>query len=204
MRTNPLLRRGIAVVVIALLIALAFAPSINADTEKKATILEVSGESEKMVRLVVTEHKPDGTKESKIVKLPQSQVKQMREELQHAEDIDERLSIYKTYGVIPEDVTREKLRAGIEEKTQKMSLKKEKNHTPINYIKSRLATSQNNRVTVMNYLCSVNGWVALGIRLYFGLSWFASFINGVLYYYLGLPLLIPSADLLNMGNSCWR
>jgi hypothetical protein len=34
MRTNPLLHRGIAVVVIALLIALAFAPSINADVSK--------------------------------------------------------------------------------------------------------------------------------------------------------------------------
>jgi len=44
MRTNPLLHRGIAVVVIALLVALAFAPSINANVSKEDELVEVTTE----------------------------------------------------------------------------------------------------------------------------------------------------------------
>ena len=44
MRTNPLLRKGIAVVVIALLLALAFAPSINANVSKEDELVEITTE----------------------------------------------------------------------------------------------------------------------------------------------------------------
>ena len=95
--------------IVILFIGLALAPGINAVVEKKTPPQDVSTASEKMVRLLVTEYKPDGTKESKIVRLPESQVEEMRKRLKTVDDLDDRLSIYKEYELIPLDVTSEKL-----------------------------------------------------------------------------------------------
>jgi len=194
MRTNPLLRRGIAVVVIALLLALAFAPSIHASVSTE----------HKLVKLTVTEYKADGTIEKTIVEMPQSKVKQLREKIRNAENIEERLTIYKNYGLIPEDVTSESLRAGMEEKAQRFGLTKEKLKRISNALKKipPLELSP----FIINFNCSITvAWIYT-LHLLLGSSILTNRINKILYYFLAeyfpfFDFLIKSVDLMDISLS---
>lgn len=176
MRIDPSLRRGIAVVVIALLVALAFAPSINADIEKKSILPK----NEKQVRLIVTEYKPDGTKESKIVKILQSQSEEMQEKLNNADDLEERLSIYKDYRLIPQNVTCEKLQKGMEEKAKRFELSREK-YDELSKKKSRFI-GQSDFYQIINFNCKTYGTIGPSLRLLFGLSPITGRLNTMAYW----------------------
>jgi len=153
--------------IIAIFIGLTLSPSINANINRKQPIAVLNATDQEIVEIVITEYKSDGTIEKSTLKMSYIKVKGLRKELKDVKDEEERLSIYKKYDLISQDVTSEKLRADMEEK---------------------------------NYMCLVSGDVAIGIRFYFGVSWFTSLINGVMYYYLNLPSLhIPSADVINTG-----
>lgn len=186
---KTLLRRGIAVVVIALLIALAFAPGINAVVEKS-----ILPKNEKLVRLLVTEHKPDGTRESKIVRLPESQAKELKERLENVEDIDERLSVYKEYGLIPERVTNQKLRDGMEEKARQLGLSKEKLEKMSLNLNTILCN--NERVTIKNYFCLLTALWIIGIPFFIGTSSVMWRINFILES-LGRQLILPGFDFVD-------
>jgi len=188
MRTHPLFRRGIAVVVIALLLALAFIPSINADIEKNIPPVNIVSKDEKLVKLVVTEHKPDGTKESKIVRMLESDIKQLQDDLRNAKDLDERLSIYKNYKLIPEDVTSEKLRAGMEERARQLGLTEEKLEEMSSTQKELL--DHGDRVRVLNYLCNVYALVGMGLPLYLGMSFITARVN----WFLAMLYLLLDMD----------
>jgi len=123
-----------------------------------------------------------------------------RKELKDVKDEEERLSIYKKYDLISQDVTSEKLRADMEERARRIDFSKNKNKDISGIAETNLPNFLKNFVSVKNYMCLVSGWVAIGMRLYFGLSWFTSLINGVMFYYLKLSqLLIPSIDAMNTG-----
>jgi len=193
------LRRVSAVFTIALLLVLAFAPSINADTEKNIPHLIANSTDNKLVKLIVTEHKPDGTKETKIVKLPRSQVEEMRERLKTAKDLDERLLVYKDYELIPQDITTEKLRAEMEERAQRLGLTSDKLEKMTS---TRTGFSNDNgRVSVLNLLCLAVGGMSFLLPLFFGLSFLTARINSLisflwqLFDLRAIPLYIPSFDL---------
>jgi hypothetical protein len=129
--------------------------------------------------------------------MPQEEVKQLREELRNAEGEEERLSIYKDYGLIPQHVTLDKLRAGMEEKAQRLGITREK----LEEIQKQIFKNiRNNDIIsiVLRFLCYVEGDAGWGLRLYLPMSFFTARINS-LFVLLGLPIAIPSIDLMNIG-----
>jgi hypothetical protein len=199
MEKNNLIKKGVVVAVILLFIGLAFSPSINANTDIKLPKAVQNATEDEIVEIIVTEYRSDGTIEKSAIEMPRIKAKELRKELNDVKDEEERLSIYKKYDLITQDVTCGQLRANMEEKAQRIGLIKNKLETISSVAETNLPNFLNNFVFVKNYKCSINGYVALGIRLYFGLSRITSIINGVLHYGLGLLLSIPSADLMNTG-----
>ncbi len=184
--------------IIAIFIGLTLSPSINANINRKQPKAVLNATDQEIVEIVVTEYKPDGTIEKSTLKMPYIKVKELRKELKDVKDEEERLSIYKKYNLISQDVTCEQLREDMDGRARRIGFSKNKDISGI--AERNLPNFLRNFVSVKNYMCLVSGWVAIGIRLYFGLSWFTSLINSVMFYYLKLSqLLIPSVDAMNTG-----
>ena len=187
------LKKLLAITIILLFIDLALAPGINAVVEKK----NLPPRDEKLVRLLVTEYKPDGTRESKIVRLPESQASEMRERLKTVEDLDERLSIYKEYELISKDVTSDKLKEGMEERTKQLGLTNEKLKGMLT--SNKILNCNNGPIEVLNYACEVAALAAYGLPLIIGLSFITARINFFLIFGFPIPpFLLPSFDLVDI------
>ncbi len=194
------MKKLLVVGVIVLFLGLAVAPSINANINRKQPKAVLNATDQDIVEIVVTEYKPDGTIEKSTLKMPYIKVKELRKELKDVKDEEERLSIYKKYNLISQNVTCEKLRADMDERARRLGLSKNKIENALSRDETNIPNFLKYLKSVKNYMCLVSGIVAIGIRLYFGVSWFTSFINGVMFYYLNFPsLFIPSADVINTG-----
>jgi len=189
------MKKLLAVGVIVLFLGLAIAPSINAIVDGSKPKLFSRNADDKTVKLVVYEYKADGTIEKNIVRLSYEKLNELKEEMQTVENIEERLSILKEYNLLPQDVTLEKLRAGMEEKAQRVGLTDER----LEGIANRLSLRNNNRVFYMNRKCNVESFVFGGIKLNFGLSFITSVLNMLILYKYGYGSdFIPSIDFLKM------
>ena len=190
------MKKLLVVGVIVLFLGLAIAPSINAIVDGSKPKLFSRNADCKTVKLAVYEYKADGTIEKNIVRLSYEKLNELKEEIQTVENIEERLSILKEYNLLPQDVTLEKLRAGMERKAQRVGLTDER----LEGIVNRLSLRNNNRVFYMNRKCDIFSFVVGGIKLNFGLSFITSVINAFMFYKdpLYLSYLIPSIDFLKM------
>lgn len=187
MDKNPLLRKSLAVCIILLFVTITFSPIINAQNN---TILSKSfsiPEKENTVSITVLEYKPDGTIGKSVVKMSPEQAVKLREELTGVKDLDTRLSIYKKYNLIPQDVTAETLRLGMEERAQKM-------YPEIKRLQKLIANSDG-RHFLLNFNCGVEGEMDLGLRFLGGLSLITCILNSFNPYY---GLWLPSIDLFQI------
>ena len=112
---NTIVRKGLIVGIILLFLTIGFSPIINADGN---TIPQAIGD----VPITILEYKADGTVERTVFRLSREQADSFHEEMRNAQDLETKLSIYKKYNLISDDVTVDSLRAGMQEKTQKMGL----------------------------------------------------------------------------------
>ena len=117
-------RKILAYGFIILALSLSISPVFAADTNQR--IQRSSSIKNKMIPIVVTEFTYDGTIEKKTVKIPNQKLEEFRGELRKIKDKDERLRLYKEYGLIPHDVTSEYLKNGLEKKIRRMNLNKTK------------------------------------------------------------------------------
>lgn len=207
-KVNIKLKTKIGAGIIVLLLILAVAPSINGKTERVKTINKTKSNSNlcsktnKLVTLTVTEYKPDGGIEKRTINLSYDRFIEMREKINNAHEKNERLSVFKQYNLIPQDITTEKLRLGMKKKAEQIGLTMEKIEDIANTIQSR-RQNLNGFSVVMNALCQVEGSAWIGRRFYGGFSWFTSFINGIIFWYSlefnkTMPP-IPSVDLVDFG-----
>jgi hypothetical protein len=193
MGRNPIGRKGLAIGVFLLLVGIAYSPVINADDESRISKAFSIPEKEDSVLITVLEYKPDGTIEKSVVQLSKRQAEDFTTELNDANDLDKKLSIYKKYGFIPQDVTSEKLRLGMEEKALRFG-------PEIEILQNYLTKWKKNNFLsnhfCINFFCVVNSYFVGGFRLLYGTSLLLSIIN----YYS--PFLIPSFDLyqINVGS----
>jgi len=86
---------------------------------------EGNGSVEKPVQVIVNENKADGSTKTTMVTLSSIQYLQLRQELKTAQDCNKRLAIYQKYGLIPKNVTMEKLRSGMEQREKQLGINSE-------------------------------------------------------------------------------
>jgi len=181
MDKNPLLWKGLAVGIILLFVGVTIAPTINAQDNSKSILID-------SIPIIVLEYKSDGTVERTVVRMTREQADNYHEEMRNAQDLDTRLSIYKKYHLISQDITVDSLRAGMEERAQKMGLTQDG-------LMSQFRSNRSLRLRVYrNIFCSVSGsdatWDGFcfppmldgyGVR-HLGLFFF---ITGGVFFYIG-------------------
>jgi hypothetical protein len=188
-----------SIVIVILLLGTLIAPCLNAEIYKKTNEKKPLGKV-KEVSFEVIEFKSDGTKEIKIVEMTIQESKELKNKLKEISTSDEKLSLYKEYGLIPEDVTLEKLKKGMNERAESIGLSEEK--------LSQISEKNFNILTDFDFFginsrCSVIGSNGCPLRLIFGLSTITRVINCYLLFYsyflnfLNLNIIVPSIDLIN-------
>jgi len=176
--------------VIVLFLGLAIAPSINANVDRRLPKSVINFGMNK-VKVTVTEFKPDGSREATVVEITREQVNALRDELKGAKDLDERLSVLKDYSLVPQHVTIEQFKVGMEEKAQRMV-----------FTKDKIARSlSQNRHFKINFNCYVSAGTLFGFKSLLGLSPLTGLINRLIWLYDLLPYTLPSCDLLQLHVS---
>jgi hypothetical protein len=112
---NNTVKKGLIAGIVFLFLTIGFSPIINADGN---TIPQAIGD----VPITILEYKADGTVKRTVFRMSREQADSFHEEMVNAQDLDTRLSIYKKYNLISQDVTVDKLQAGMQEKAQRMGL----------------------------------------------------------------------------------
>ena len=173
-------RKWLAIGIILLFVGIVCSSAISAYDD---TILSKSFSIPKkndMVSITVLEYKPDGTIGKSFVKLSKVQAEELKAELKNTKDFDIRLSIYKKYNLIPQDVTAEKLRLGMEENAQRLGLTQQRlEQTALidtnSFLNHTNGILQDLKI-YMNMFCKVEGSFAYSILLPLGLSFFTVYI----------------------------
>jgi len=172
-------RKCLAVGIILLFVAIAFSPVINARNNTIVSKPVSTSEKENTVSITLLEYKPDGTMGKSVVKLSKIQAENLRVELNNVKNLDTRLSIYKKYNLIPQNVTSETLRAGLEENAQRLELTRQKIEQIASIDRCSLLSHGNQisqKFIFINMFCNVDGDFALAILLPIGLSFFTFYI----------------------------
>jgi hypothetical protein len=106
-----IVKKGLIVGIVLLFLTIGFSPIINAD-----------GNTIGSIPITIFECKADGTVKRTVFRMSHEQADSFHEEMRKTQDLDTRLSIYKKYNLISKDITVDSLRAGMEEKAQRMGL----------------------------------------------------------------------------------
>ena len=179
--------------VIVLFLGLAIAPSINANVDRRLP-KSFANFGMNRVKVIVTEFKPDGSREATVVEITREQVNTLRNELKGAKNLDERLSVLKDYSLVPQHVTLEQFKVGMEEKAQRMVFTKDK-------IARSLSQDGNFKE---NFVCYVDGYTFGAFKAISGLSPLTGLINKWIWLY-GFPNpsipYVPSCDLIQLHVS---
>lgn len=184
--------KGLVFAVIILFIGVAFSPSFYAESLEPLNP-EITPVNNKNVGFEVIEFKPDGTIEKTIVKLKLEEAKEFGKKLKDIKTAEGKLSIFKEYGFIPEEVTLETLKLGMEEQAKRIDLTGEKLKQFVEY---RASFFKSNYVKI-NIKCYVQGENFFPLRLIIGLSSITRAINAFLLPFFSPHIFIPSVDLLN-------
>jgi hypothetical protein len=113
MTQHNVTHKGLIVGIVLLFLTIGFSPIINAQDNTKSI---------GSVPITILEYKVDGTVERTVFRLSPEQADSYYEEMRNVQDLDTRLSIYKKYNLISQNVTADTLQAGMQEKAQRMGL----------------------------------------------------------------------------------
>jgi hypothetical protein len=108
-------RKCLVIGIILLFLTIGFFPIISAhDNPVHETIDRDS--------ITILECKADGTVKRTVFGMSPEQADSFHEEMANTQDLDTKLSIYKKYNLISQDITVDSLRAGMERRAQEMGL----------------------------------------------------------------------------------
>lgn len=194
------MKKLLAVAVILLFFGVAFAPSINAVDRNKSRIFRDIPQG-KMLRIPVLECKADGTRKTKMVSISRESAKELREKIIQVNTPEEKFLLFQQYGLIPEDLTLEQLRAEMYRFAERYDITLDK----LLGLKERLE-----RIPLIgppravNFLSFNVGEGYFGLHLLLGLSFFTGVLNSILFnpwedWYFNPPsFAIPSVDLFDI------
>lgn len=100
--------------VCALFLLLIFSNTAVADIKKP---------SPKLFDIEVTDHNPDGTKDTRIVKLTLKEVNNLRKDILNAESMEEKHSIFRNYNLVSKDIKLETLKQGMLKRAEEIGVK---------------------------------------------------------------------------------
>jgi len=178
--------------IIILFLGVSISPSLNASINEKITNNITYGRIGQVVKFKVTEFKSDGTIDKTIVEMSLNDAKELETKLNNMKTYEDKLSLYKRYGLIPEDVTLEQLKAGMIEKAERNGLTED----ILNQIIERIFSKRNYSLE-LNQMCYISTTQKSYLRLLFGLSLITRAINAYIWSNLDLDFYVPSIDLLN-------
>jgi hypothetical protein len=172
-------RKWLAVGIILLFVGVTIAPAIDANNNTIVSKQLSLPTGEDIVPITVLEYKADGMIGKSIVKMSGNEAEKLRIELDGTDDTSLRLSIYKKYGLIPQNVTLDNLRAGLTKNAQKLGLTQQRLEQIA--LKDRsLFLHQENQMSLkcinINMFCDVHGEFAISILLPMGFSLFTFYI----------------------------
>ena len=174
MTYNNVTKKGLTFGIIFLFLMIGFSPICNAHDTAILSNVSHAPQTGVSVPITILEYKADGTVERTVVRMSPEQADGFHEEMRNAQDLDTRLSVYKKYNLISQDITVDTLQAGMQEKAQRIGLTQEKLEHMI----------KSNR-TLFNPLyidiyCKTDGYSEGGylFLLSFGTSLITRFLNG--------------------------
>jgi hypothetical protein len=180
-------RRGLTIGIICLFFIIGISPSFFAQSNRKISIINHNFKDNKSLEFIVTEFKADGTTEDTIIEMTYECVNNFVKDIKEIKNQNEKLSLLKNYGFIPESVTLENLRLGMEKKAEINGLNEE-----------MLKKFGNENFFKYNLLCNIEeGNIIFGIRFLLGLSPITRILNYFLWEVFRINRFIPSIDLLN-------
>ena len=156
--------KGLFVGVILLLQTIGFSPITVADDTTNTQAIDT-------VPLTILEYNADGTVERSVVKLTSEQVDVFCKDIQNAQDLDTRLSIYKKYHLLLEDVTVDMFWKGMRENAQRRGIA---NDDLLPFIRTNRSLFPIH--VHRNFCCSISGYTFGGtpILIPFGTKWLVS------------------------------
>lgn len=151
--------------IILLFIGIAYSPIVSAYDDSRASKIFSIPTKDEPVTITVLEYKPDGTIGKSIVKMSREQADEFQKETTDAKDFDKRLSIYKKYNLISQDVTSETLQAGLEENARRLGYTQQKlEEIALNYrsvfLNYRSGGILQDFKIYINMFCKIEGWFA--------------------------------------------
>jgi hypothetical protein len=170
MKTNWL-----AVGIILLLIGISYSPVITA--EKTSDLSTTSQYHEKTVVPVhCYEYKSDGTIEKTLILLPKNEYLKMTQNLSLTTSLDEILRVYQRYGVIPSNVTTQKMKENFDEYLMRKNIN-------ISAVQKYYDSSSDTFRVIENSYCQIETSAALGIHLHLGMTAITQFWNAIEKYH---------------------
>ena len=149
---------------------------------------------ENTVEISVSRYSADSSIEKSKVMMSKERVLELRDELKDIESLDDRFSLFKEYGLIPDDVTRDSLRQEMLELADELGFTDEK----IESISKRFKDKKDNeRVIGINFLNYIEGAAFFTFNLPVGISLLAGLFNLFMMTYWGnIYNAVESIDLL--------
>lgn len=120
------------------------------------------------IKVLVLSYQPDGSIQQSIIKISKISFASMKTDLQNTKSINEKLSIYKKYSLVPNNITVEQLREGMFTKSQKLNLTKE---TYDSLLLKKFKHSENSglfKTRYVNYNCTMYGFGFFNLHLSMG------------------------------------
>ena len=186
-------RKCLAVGIILLFVGIACSPVTNAGNIQEISTINRYPEKG-LVRVHCYEYKSDGVIEETLILLPKSEHLKMTQALLLTTSMDEKLEVYKTYGIIPSNETIQKMR----EKYDQYLIMKNINVSAIQEYRSHLKTAFPPRF-ILNLNCKIEAGGSFGININLGTNAITQFWNAIaLYNYVinGIaPFYLPGIDL---------
>jgi hypothetical protein len=192
-------KKGLVVGVVLLFIGTTFSSVVEASKVDNG-LLKIKQKVEyKLVRVNCYEFKSDGTIEKTTIMLPKSEHFQMRKSLSLTTSTEERLEVYKKFGVLPANVTIQKIKKGYNHYLQTKKI----NVAAIRkYANSRKTSPLLN--VIINFNCRIDAIITLGISVDFGANAIIKYWNAIVafLYYLHFNLFyLPGIDLGVISSS---
>ncbi|MEA2054509.1 MAG: hypothetical protein U9O96_05265 [Candidatus Thermoplasmatota archaeon] len=199
---KTLWKKGLVVGVIAVFLGITLTPAIGTLNspvlyEKDGKIYAMSdtgnceGKKINLIKIEVNEYMPDGSIETRVVPLTEKEVNELKSRLYNAKTIEERFSMLKEYGLIPEETLLEGLEKGMYAKAERMGLVREK---------TQKFTHQYEEITdlrlplMLTFFSHINAVYFLGNSIRMGLTPTTMLLNRLFGFN------IPGIDLVDV---CW-
>jgi len=117
---NMLNKKFAVLGVITLFIILVFSPTTLALKNNRLENIQ-----EKLFDVEITEYKPNGITETRIVKLTQDEVNIFKNKITAARTVEQQLVLLKQYDLISDDITIENLQDGMHKRAESLGITKE-------------------------------------------------------------------------------